>query len=152
VGGMGIGHGHGRAGAGGEPGGLLRPYCDKKGLAIRNGGVYSMVTFAPPGAPFTSNLIPYGKADLLIGVDVLEAARALDPSANQRVGSRRHTAAVVNTHKTPTILTLLGQDDFEVERLEAVLRRATPGRGVLQRGHLEGVRSISSAPSCTRTS
>jgi indolepyruvate ferredoxin oxidoreductase len=84
-----------------------------------------MITYSPPGAPFTSNLIPYGKADLLIGVDVLEAARALDPSTNQRVGSRHHTAVVVNTHKTPTILTLLGKDDFEVAQLEQLLSEHT---------------------------
>ena len=69
-------------------------YCDKKGLAIRNGGVYSMITYAPPGAPFTSNLIPYGKADLLVGVDVLEAAPAFDPPTNLRVDGRRHTAVM----------------------------------------------------------
>lgn len=125
VGGMGIGTATAVLVLAGNREGYWVQYCDKKGLAIRNGGVYSMITYAPPGAAFTSNLIPYGKADLLIGVDVLEAARALDPAANQRVGSRRHTAAVINTHKTPTILTLLGQDDFEVERLEGVLRQHT---------------------------
>ncbi len=125
VGGMGIGTATAVLVLAGNREGYRVQYCDKKGLAIRNGGVYSMITFSPQGAPFTSNLIPYGKANLLIGVDVLEAARALDPSANQRVGSRRHTAAVVNTHKTPTILTLLGKDDFEVRRLDAVLQGHT---------------------------
>lgn len=125
VGGMGIGTATAILVLAGHHEGYRVQYCDKKGLAIRNGGVYSMITYAPPGAPFTSNLIPYGKADLLVGVDVLEAARALDPSTNQRVGSRRHTAVVVNTHKTPTILTLLGKDDFEVARLETLLREHT---------------------------
>ncbi len=125
VGGMGIGTATAVLVLAGHREGYRVLYCDKKGLAIRNGSVYSMITYAPPGAPYTSNLIPYGKADLLVGVDVLEAARALDPSANQRVGSRHHTAVVVNTHKTPTILTLLGQDDFEVARLETFLREHT---------------------------
>lgn len=125
VGGMGIGTATAILVLAGHREGYRILYCDKKGLAIRNGGVYSMITYAPPGAPYTSNLIPYGKADLLVGVDVLEAARALDPSTNQRVGSRRHTAVVVNTHKTPTILTLLGKDDFEVARLETFLRENT---------------------------
>jgi indolepyruvate ferredoxin oxidoreductase len=84
-----------------------------------------MITVSPEGGGFTSNLIPYGKADLLIGVDVLEAARAIDPNNNQRVGSRSRTAVVVNTHKTPTILTLLGKDDFHVDRLEKSLREHT---------------------------
>ncbi len=128
VGGMGIGTASAVLVLAGHREGYRILYCDKKGLAIRNGGVYSMITFSPPAAPYTSNLIPYGKADLLIGVDVLEAARALDPSTNQRIGSRHFTATVVNTHKTPTILTLLGQDDFEVARLEALLREhSRPG-------------------------
>jgi indolepyruvate ferredoxin oxidoreductase len=125
VGGMGIGTATATLVLAGQQEGYRVQFCDKKGLAIRNGGVYSMITFAPPGASYTSNLIPYGKADLILGVDVLEAARAIDPSTNQRVGSRERTAVVVNTHKTPTILTLLGKDDFQVARLEALLRHHT---------------------------
>lgn len=100
-------------------------FCDKKGLAIRNGGVYSMVTVLPPEAAYSSNIIPYGKADLIIGLDLLEAVRALDPTTNQMVGSRARTAVVVNTHKTPTVLSLLGQNDFQVEQLEQQLRAHT---------------------------
>lgn len=125
VGGMGIGTATAILVLAGHREGYCIQYCDKKGLAIRNGGVYSMITYTPRGGPFTSNLIPYGKADLLLGVDVLEAARALDPSTNQRVGSRERTAVIVNTHKTPTILTLLGKDDFAVAELEAQLRANT---------------------------
>ena len=47
---------------------------NKKGLAIRNGSVYSHLSYAPKGTP-VSPLIPCGKADLLFGLDVLEAAR-----------------------------------------------------------------------------
>jgi indolepyruvate ferredoxin oxidoreductase len=99
-------------------------FCDKKGLAIRNGGVYSQITFARNHA-HTSVLIPYGQADLVIGVDPLEAVRSLDPKGNLRVGSRERTVAVVNSYKTPTILTLLGKDDFNVAALEDTLRRCT---------------------------
>jgi len=123
VGGMGIGTAAAVLVLAGHREGYRVGFCDKKGLAIRNGGVYSMITYAPEGAPFYSNIIPYGKADLLLGIDLLEAVRGIDPSTNLRVASRRRTAAVVNTHKTPTILTLLGQDDFEVEALEATLRQ-----------------------------
>ncbi|MHB8521711.1 MAG: DUF6537 domain-containing protein [Limisphaerales bacterium] len=125
VGGMGIGTATAILVLAGHREGYRVQFCDKKGLAIRNGGVYSMVTFSPSGGSYTSNLIPYGKADLILGVDVLEAARAIDPRTNQRVGSRTRTAVVVNTHKTPTILTLLGKDDFEVERLESLLKAHT---------------------------
>jgi len=125
VGGMGIGTATAILVLAGHREGYRVLFCDKKGLAIRNGGVYSMISYLPAGAPYSSNLIPYGKADLIMGVDLLEAARAIDPATNQRVGSRERTAVVVNTHKTPTILTLLGKDDFEVERLEAALRSCT---------------------------
>ena len=100
-------------------------FCDKKGLAIRNGGVYSQITFKPRGINHSSNIIPYGKADVIIGVDILEAVRSLDPKVPQRVGSPACTTAVVNTHKQPTILTLLGRDDFDPALLEETIRRHT---------------------------
>ncbi len=99
-------------------------FCDKKGLAIRNGGVYSQVTFTKNGE-HASVLIPYGQADLVIGVDPLEALRSLDPKGNLRVGSPERTAAVVNSFKTPTILTLLGKDNFDVREVESALQRYT---------------------------
>jgi indolepyruvate ferredoxin oxidoreductase len=102
-------------------------FCDKNGLAIRNGGVYSQVTFLQPGKNHTSSVISYGKADLILGIDALEAARSIDPSGTQRVGSVSHTTAILNTAKTPTILSLLGRDDFAVDSLEASLRRYTRG-------------------------
>ena len=99
-------------------------FCDKKGLAIRNGGVFSQITFTK-GSRHTSNIIPYGHADLLLGIDPLEATRSLSPNGNLRVGSPGRTVAVVNAYKTPTILTLLGKDDFSVAELEDTLRRYT---------------------------
>jgi indolepyruvate ferredoxin oxidoreductase len=99
-------------------------FCDKKGLAIRNGGVFSQITFTK-GSRHTSNIIPYGQADLLLGIDPLEATRSLSPTGNLRVGSPGRTVAVVNAYKTPTILTLLGKDDFSVAELEDTLRRYT---------------------------
>lgn len=129
VGGMGIGTATAVLVLAGHREGYRVQFCDKKGLAIRNGGVYSMITYSTEGASFCSNLIPYGKADLLLGVDLLEAARAFDPASNQRVGSRQRTAVIVNTHKTPTILTLLGKDDFQVARLVEELRRNSRAEG-----------------------
>ncbi len=125
VGGMGIGVATAVLVRAGFKEGYRVQFCDKKGLAIRNGGVYSQIVFAKPGLT-TSQIIPYGKADLLLGVDLLEAARGLDPRISQRVASSR-SVAIVNTHKTPTILTLLGKDDFCVNDLENALRRATNG-------------------------
>jgi indolepyruvate ferredoxin oxidoreductase len=101
-------------------------FADKKGLAIRNGGVYGHVIFSATDR-FLSPVIPYGRADLLLGIDILEAARGLDPKVNLRVASPDRTVAVVNTHKMPTVRTLLGTDDFRPEDLEALVRRYTRG-------------------------
>jgi hypothetical protein len=43
-------------------------FLDKKGLAIRNGGVVSQVVYNISNQPITA-IIPYGKADLLLGID-----------------------------------------------------------------------------------
>ena len=67
-------------------------FSDKNGLAIRNGGVYSHITFLQPGSNHVSPIIPYGKADLMLGIDILEAARGLDPKGNLRVGGRNGAA------------------------------------------------------------
>jgi indolepyruvate ferredoxin oxidoreductase len=99
-------------------------FSDKKGLAIRNGGVYGHVIFSK-GDRVLPPIVPYGKADLLLGIDILESVRGLDPKVNLRVASPSKTAAVINTHKMPTVLTLMGQDDFKVSDLERLLRKYT---------------------------
>ena len=66
----------------------------------------------------TTGSIPYGKADLLLGVDILEATRATDPREQFRVAHKNRTCAVVNLHKQPTVYTLLGRDDFDPEELK----------------------------------
>jgi indolepyruvate ferredoxin oxidoreductase len=102
-------------------------FADKKGLAIRNGGVYSQVIFLRDGA-MACQIIPYGRADLLLGMDVLEAARAIDPKLPFRVAHPEHTAAVLNTDKTPTTTALIAEEDFDVDHLVEMLRqRSRPG-------------------------
>ena len=136
VGGMGIGLCTAILVQAGHAMGYDVQFLDKKGLAIRNGGVFSQLVFSRlekdsaatgpgRGSTVTTPLIPYGKADLLLGVDLLEATRAIDPQHPYRVASREHTAAVVNTAKTPTILSLMGVEDFKVGDLEAMLRKHT---------------------------
>jgi indolepyruvate ferredoxin oxidoreductase len=113
--------------------GYFVTFQDKKGLAIRNGGVFAQLTFvkhdespAAP-APATTGSIPYGKADLLLGIDVLEAARAIDPREQFRVASPEQTAAVLNLHKQPTVYTLLGRDDFDPEALrDEIIEHCNP--------------------------
>jgi indolepyruvate ferredoxin oxidoreductase len=128
VGGMGIGVSAATLVRAGHREGYEVIFSDKNGLAIRNGGVYSHITFLQPGRNHTSPIIPYGKADLMLGIDILEAARGLDPKGNLRVGGRG-TRAIVNRQKTPTIHTLLGTDDFCVETLETALRKYTDAAG-----------------------
>lgn len=142
VGGMGIGLATAILCQAGHEMGYHVQFFDKKGLAVRSGGVYSQIVFTRlhpdaladsslngssngPIQPSTTPLIPYGKADLLLGIDLLEAVRAIDPAHPYRVASPAHTAAVVNTAKTPTILTLMGRDDFDPRSLEETLRRYT---------------------------
>ena len=114
---------------------------NKKGLAIRNGSVYSHLSYAPKGTP-VSPLIPCGKADLLLGLDVLEAARGLEPQGRYRIAHRQHTAAIVNTAKTPTIDTLIGQEDFSAETQTDLIRQHTRQGRVLRRGSLPHLRAL----------
>ena len=124
VGGMGIGVSAATLVRAGHREGYTVVFSDKNGLAIRNGGVYSHITFLKPGCNHVSPIIPYGKADLMLGIDILEAARGLDPKGNLRVGGRT-TRAIINRQKTPTINTLLGTDDFCVDTLETAIRKYT---------------------------
>lgn len=98
-------------------------FCDKRGLAIRNGGVYSQITIAKDATENISPLIPYGTADLILGLDPLEAARGMDAQQFQRVGHPQKTAVMINRFKTPTILSLLGKSDFSLETLEQSMRK-----------------------------
>ncbi len=148
VGGMGIGTATGILVLAGHEMGYEVQFLDKKGLAIRNGGVFSQLVYTPgqrtdasgqssngllsenPKSEIrnpksTTPLIPYGKADLLIGVDILEAVRGIDPQHPYRIASPQHTTAVVNTAKTPTILTLMGREDFRIDDLEKMVRDHT---------------------------
>ena len=51
-------------------------FCDRKGLAIRNGSVYTHIAYTQSDV-HVSPMIPYGKADLLLGLDILEAVVGL---------------------------------------------------------------------------
>jgi indolepyruvate ferredoxin oxidoreductase len=69
----------------------------------------------------TTGMIPYGRADLLLGIDILEAARATDSREGFRVAAKERTCAVLNMHKQPTVYTLLGRQDFEPEKLRDLI-------------------------------
>ena len=124
VGGMGIGSSTAVLVRAAEKHGYHITFCDKKGIAIRNGGVYSQVTFSKK-KKVVSPLQPQGKSNLLLGLDILESARGLDPRLNFRMGSKQYTHSVVNTHKTHTILTLMGKDDFSPVELAEIFKKYT---------------------------
>ncbi len=186
VGGMGIGVVNAILVRAGHKEGYRIIFSDKKGLAIRNGGVYSQITFVSENVDGTTGLrpvhsastdnerspqsdrnshgpeargtgnedarsnhhsnasfdhlssenpstekpqpnltnhypttgsIPYGRADLLLGIDILEAVRATDPREQFRVASTEYTCSVLNMHKQPTVFGLLGRSDFDPEKL-----------------------------------
>ena len=124
VGGMGVGTISKVLVLAGQAQGYHVRFFDKKGLAIRNGGVYTNLIYSKTEAEL-SPIIPYGKADLLVGMDMLEAVRGLDAKAGFRVATPDRTAAIVNTAKTDTVTTLIGQDDFELADLEKWLQTYT---------------------------
>ncbi len=121
VGGMGIGTAASILVRAGFAEGYRVQFADKKGLAIRNGAVFSQIVFTKGETPHAMT-IPYGRADLLLGVDMLEAVRAVDPKAPFRVASPDRTATVVNTDKTPTVAMLMGRVDFRAAEMEKTLR------------------------------
>jgi len=90
-------------------------FTDKKGLAVRNGAVTSQLLFCREGGVF-SPVIPQGRADLVLGLDALEAARV-----EQAVSARTH--AVIDAAPHPTIRMLLGKDaispEYTLQRLRA---------------------------------
>ena len=124
VGGMGIGTISKILVVAGYLQGYVVDFCDRKGLAIRNGGVYTHVTYTNTGKKI-SPIIPYGKADLILGLDILEAVRGISSESVFRVASQERTSAVVNTAKTETMSTLIGNDDFDVLHLENTIKKGT---------------------------
>jgi indolepyruvate ferredoxin oxidoreductase len=124
VGGMGINTISAVLSVAGARQGYTVRFTNKKGLAVRNGAVYSHVSFAK-GDSAMSSLTPYGHADLLLGLDILEAVRGLDPDGTGRVASPEHTTAIVETGKRHTINTLTGEEDFDPAELEVWLKQYT---------------------------
>ncbi|MFN0117205.1 MAG: DUF6537 domain-containing protein [Elusimicrobiota bacterium] len=105
-------------------------FLDKKGLAIRNGAVYGHIVISKT-EPICSPVIPYGKADLLIGLDILESARAVDAELNLRVAHPGRTYGVINRHKHETVLSLMGRESFDPDELEVALQKKIRLGGLL---------------------
>jgi len=115
-------------------------FFDQKGVAVRHGGVVSQIgyTRVHPGeidptdasdtdraAGYSTAAIPYGKADLIMATDLLEAVRGIDPRKPHRVASPDRTAVVVNTAWSATVSVLMGHDSISAGSLQTTLRRYT---------------------------
>jgi len=115
VGGMGVGVMSSVLARAGTKEGYHVRFNDKKGLAIRNGAVSAHVLYSN-GKAKISTIVPNGKADLLMGVDMLEAERSLV------YASQVHTTAVVNTTVVPTIPMLAGMMNYPPDAEENIRR------------------------------
>src|SRR2546430_1212443 len=113
VGGMGVGVMSSVLARAGTKEGYHVRFNDKKGLAIRNGAVSAHVLYSN-GRAKISTIVPNGKADLLMGVDMLEAERSLV------YASQVHTTAVVNTTVVPTIPMLAGMMNYPPDAEENI--------------------------------
>jgi indolepyruvate ferredoxin oxidoreductase len=127
VGGMGVGVLTSVLSAAGGEVGYTVQFVQHKGIAVRTGGVFGEVVFttAAGGRPprDTSAITPFGGADLLLGVDPLEAVRSIDPEHPHRVVWPDRTAAVVNGTPSPTVLQMTGSQPLDLDSPLAVLQR-----------------------------
>ena len=124
VGGMGINTVSAILSVAGAKQGYTVRFTNKKGLAIRNGAVYSHVGFTKGDHPI-SQLTPYGHADLLLGLDILEAVRALSPGEFGKVASPEHTTAVLETSRRETTMSLTGKEALDIEDMQRMLKKYT---------------------------
>ena len=92
----------------------------RKGLAQRGGGVFSHVTMHDGAVPRPAE-IPEGAADVILGLEPLEAARAL------RLASPERTAAAVDTHQRPTTNVLTGAARYPDDLVERANAETRPG-------------------------
>ena len=78
-------------------------FHERRSNAVRFAGIAGQIVFTREGkeAATTSN-IPIGRADLLLGIDLMESVRAVDVDQTYRVAGNRRTACVLNTHWSQT--------------------------------------------------
>jgi indolepyruvate ferredoxin oxidoreductase len=92
----------------------------RKGLAQRGGGVFSHVTMHDGAMPRAAE-IGEGAADLILGLEPLEAARAL------RLASPERTAAAIDVHRRPTTTVLTGAASYPEDLVERANAETRPG-------------------------
>jgi indolepyruvate ferredoxin oxidoreductase len=91
----------------------------KKGMAQRGGGVFSHIVLHDGSRPH-SPMVPLGEADLVLGLDGLEGARALAYASPDR------TAAVLSTEVRSTATMLMGREQSPDDVVERGLRETRP--------------------------
>ena len=115
-------------------------FLNEQGMIVRSESTYSQLLFTRRDAPEakagrTSEMaksgptataaVSGGGADLILGIDLLEAARSVDGREGMGVALPEHTAAIVNTATPQTTRSVMGLDRIDCGSLEAVLQRTT---------------------------
>jgi len=127
IGGMGVNKTTAVLAAAGQQMGYDVQYVAHRGIAVRTGSVIGQAVFTRrSNQRFATPLTPYGKANLLVGLDLLETARLFDASLPYRSASANWTSAVVNDHLTPTSQQLVGQEAYDPAALRDVAARVLP--------------------------
>ncbi len=81
-----------------------------------------------PMGPFVSPEVPYGKADLLVGLDLFEAGGAVTAERGVRAVTPLRTGAVIDGQPHPTVRTQIGLDSMEAgPALQALRQCLHPG-------------------------
>ena len=93
---------------------------NRKGMAIRNGSVKSVVIYSEKGKS-TSPLVPEGKIDLIVGLDILEVARAIDGRHHISVANPQNTRCVTSNAKNQTLESIMDKSDFDPAQIEKEL-------------------------------
>ncbi|WP_242524251.1 DUF6537 domain-containing protein [Methylacidiphilum caldifontis] len=103
--------------------GFCVQFCDRNGLAIRNGSVVSQIVFyQKPNKEEDLPITPignYGEGDLILGLDPLETARIIDPGGRYKVGDPEKTALILNETLTQTVRSLIGKDTLNFSEIES---------------------------------
>jgi len=139
IGGMGVGIATRVLTAAGHEMGYRVEFLNRDHAGFRYGGVAGQLVYSRMASPgdgsslklenSVSAFVPHGEADLILGVDLLEAIRGVDAGHRYRVASPARTAAVVNTSRTST--GPMGKEELATGDLEAGLRRYTHPRRCL---------------------
>ncbi|MCC7145966.1 MAG: 2-oxoacid:acceptor oxidoreductase family protein [Phycisphaeraceae bacterium] len=141
VGGMGVGVLTAVLAEAGRVMGYRVGYVRDNGRAVRSDRAFSQLIFSrsqeKAAEPVdtgrkeegwcTTAAVPFGKADLLMGLDLIESARAVATGGGHRVAGKTRTAVAANTALVPTMQMLLGKQHADVTSLREGIGLAAKG-------------------------